>query len=216
MGRPMVQQLVRIVDPHSADFDQAWAIYGEALPAGERKPRAAIEALLRRDDYRFFVLRQQDGVVAFAIYFLSGNEPFALLEYMGSRSDMRGRGIGAALFDLGLAEIGEPSLLTEVDSDREAGADRSLRARRKGFYRRLGCRQVMGLHYMMPTVSSDAPPLMDLLIRPAQAAAPLARARLRAWLEEVYVAVYGQRLPDQRIEAMLTGVTDPVLLGEEG
>jgi ribosomal protein S18 acetylase RimI-like enzyme len=211
----MVQQLVRVVDPLSADFDQAWAIYVEALPARERKPRAAIEALLSRDDYRFFVLTQEEGIVAFAIYFLSGSHPFALLEYMGSRSDVRGRGIGTALFDHGLAEIGGPSLLAEVESDREAGADHSIRARRKGFYRRLGCRQVMGLPYVMPTVSGDAPPLMDLLIRPAPAAAPLARARLRAWLEEIYVAVYAQRLPDPRIDAMLAGVADPVRLGEE-
>ncbi len=208
----MAQQLVRVNEARSADFEQAWEIYEEALPSGERKPRAAIEAVPEREDYRLFVLRDSGRVVSFAIIFVSPEEPFALLEYMASHKDWRGRGAGGALFRLLVAEIGKRTLLAEVDSDREAGSDRTMRARRKSFYRRLGCRQVEGLDYLMPVVADTAPPRMDLMLCPPGDALPLKRARLRAWLEEVYAAVYGQALPDPRIDSMMAGVADPVTL----
>jgi len=211
----MAQQLVRITGSKSQDFERAWMIYEEALPEGERKSREAIEALLGREDYRIYGLREAGRLVAFAIFFLSAGGQFALLEYMASDRKRRNRGLGAALFRMGAAEIGSRTILVEVDSDRAAADDGATRTRRKAFYRRLGCRPVEGMDYIMPMVAGVPPPTMDLLVRPGPAGGPGAKACLRAWLEEIYADVYGQALPDSRIDAMLEGVTDPVTY-EEG
>lgn len=151
-------------------------------------------------------------MIAFAILFLSPGEPFALLEYMATDLRWRSRGVGAALFNMSLAELGARTILVEVDSDREASADSAIRSRRKDFYRKLGCRQVAELGYVMPMVAGIQPPKMDLLLRPGSDSGPIAKATLRAWLEEIYAAVYGQVLPDSRIDAMLERVADRVAL----
>jgi hypothetical protein len=124
----------------------------------------------------------------------------------------RNAGLGAAAFAASLARVGGRPLLVEVDSDREPSRDRELRARRKRFYRRCGCRVIDGLAYRLPLPGVGAPPEMDLLVHPNGDAAPVSKERLRRWLEAVFVDVYAQRADDPRIAAMLAPLPDPVTL----
>jgi GNAT superfamily N-acetyltransferase len=190
----------------TAAFEQFYAIYDEALPAGERKPRAALEALTARRDYTILGVTRSREVVAFAIVFASSAAPVGLLEYMATTKALRNAGIGASLFRSALARVGERVMLVEVDSERERTArDLDIRIRRKNFYLRMGCTQVEGLDYIMPKVGEEPPPVMDLLFHPNGLNIAVTDEVLRLWLGVVYAEVYDRSRHDPDIERMLRG-----------
>lgn len=127
----------------------------------------------------------------------------SLLDYLFSRPDMRGSGLGAALFRAVAAEVGDRRLLVEVDSDREASSDQPIRKRRKDFYRRLGCRQLVGLPYILPLPGEGDPPLMDLLVL-GEGREAVARAEVRDWL----LAMIGEAYPDVAAAPLVSRMLD--------
>lgn len=182
-------------------------IYEEAIPASERKPLARILA----DPAARITTAWLDGELAgFAI--VRSGPGVDLLEYMATRTNLRGSGIGAQLYTAARSDRGRVApLLIEVDTEREEGADREVRLRRKGFYRRLGARQVYGLDYILPMATAGTPPRMDLLVD-ACAEAHVPRATIEAWLRELYGDVYGQARDDPRIAMMLSPLAREVAL----
>jgi hypothetical protein len=100
----------------------------------------------------------------------------------------------------------------EVDSDREAGGDRQIRARRQQFYRRLGCVRISGLHYLLPLPGQGPAPEMDLLVYSAEPLRQLPKPELERWLRTIYRDVYRCSSDDPRIVQMLHNVSDPVRL----
>jgi hypothetical protein len=106
-------------------------------------------------------------------------------------------------------------VLLEVDSDGEASADRALRTRRLRFYRRLGCKTVSGLRYLMPLQGPGPAPEMVLMLHPAVGdadATRVARNDLQRWLETIYRDVYRVPPDDPRIGTMLAPLPDPVVV----
>jgi hypothetical protein len=103
------------------------------------------------------------------------------------------------------------ALLLEVESDRMEGAERELRARRKGFYRTLGAREITGLQWIMPPQGDVLPPPMEMLVM-GLAEGSVSREQLRAWLRGIYVEVYGQGAEDERIGSMLANLPQDVPL----
>jgi GNAT superfamily N-acetyltransferase len=192
-----------IADACSAAFDQFFAIYEEALPAGERKPREDIVALCKRPDCSILGLARDGEVIAFAIVFASDTAPVGLLEYMATTKALRNAGLGARLFAMALARMEGRVMLVEVESEREETTDLPLRMRRKNFYFRLGCQQVERLDYIMPMVSADRPPVLDLLYHAGGKTLTVTDAMLRTWLETIYVGVYDRSASDGNIALML-------------
>jgi GNAT superfamily N-acetyltransferase len=202
----------RVLSSVQPEFDTLVRIYTEAHPGSERKPIAALQRMIERPEYLFLAAKQDNVVVGFSIALAFANSDAALLEYMAVGADHRGRGLGELLFRATAQrpQINERFLLIEVDSDHTNTADTADRERRKAFYRRLGCRQIDGLTYVMPPVSSTQPPLMNMLVYRRAMPDAIGKARLRGWLEACYAQVYQQRLPDGRIDAMLAGLPDSI------
>ena len=98
-----------------------------------------------------------------------------------------------------------------MEQDGEGVPDRAVRARRIAFYRRLGCRRVDGLAFILPLPSPGPALLLDLMVA-GFAAAEVPHALLRRWLTEIYTGVYGCGADDPRIEAMLATTPDPAIL----
>ena len=193
-----------------ADADALVAIYEEALPASERKPAAAIAAYLGRDDYHVLGARADGRLLGFAILCAPETQPVALLEYMAIDRDCRGSGLGGVLFNAGLRAIAGRYLLIEVDSDRAALDARDAARRRKQFYRRLGCAELVGLDYKMPPLNAQPPPAMDLLIHRNGGEGPMAKSELAAWLEALFALVYARPAARHGIAEMLAPLSDPV------
>lgn len=207
--RPTDLQLSMVHDPSGSEFEALYSIYRRALPTRERKSREALIAMMARPGYTFLIARRADRVLGFAIVFISPSTDMVLLEYMAVDEDLRGSGIGTALFEHARSQAthegGVAPVLVEVESDREEGSDRNLRARRKAFYRQLGCREIEDLDYIMPLPGTGPPPLMDLIVCGLKGDS-IPTARLTKWIEAIYTEVYGCPPDDPRIQRMLTGM----------
>src|SRR5947207_2999988 len=198
-------------------FAQLYAIYAASIAAREQKDERWIAAMIGSPAYRFFVSKADGVVRGFSILFLPADEGFALLEYMAVATGERNHGLGAQLFRRTVERAVTPAgralpVVLEIDSDREASNDHAIRTRREGFYRRLGCRRIAGLRYLMPLAGEGPAPEMDLFVHTPEAAGGIARADLRRWLESIYRDVYRCRKDDPRIAQMLAGLPDPVPL----
>ncbi|WP_125461590.1 MULTISPECIES: GNAT family N-acetyltransferase [Rhodomicrobium] len=193
-------------------FDQFYDIYESSLPTRERKNRSEITDLIERDDYIVLLLEDESDVFAFSIVFASDEGEISLLEYMATHQNYRNRGLGAATFKASLASVPGCPMLVEVDSERENSPDRLMRMRRKGFYRRQGCHQIGGLHYILPLPGNGKVPEMDLLVHLNGRVTPIKKPDLRRWLDTIYTKVYCCEPNDDRIATMLRTQGDPVIL----
>ena len=193
-------------------FEEFYAIYESSLPSREQKNRSAIRDLIHRDDYRVLVLESEATVFAFSVVFFSRVYDFCLLEYMATRADQRNLGFGGAMLEASLAAAPGRPMLVEVDSEREHSPDREIRIRRKGFYRRHGCLQIAGLHYILPLSGRAPPSEMDLLVHPNGRGALISKTELAGWLTEIYTQAYARTADDPRIRTMLQPLEDVVNL----
>jgi hypothetical protein len=167
--------------------------------------------MIERPEYLFLTVEDADVVVGFAIEIALAGSNAVLLEYIAVDAGRRGRGIGQLLFRAaaGWPEAHNRFLLVEVDSD---AALLPETADRKRFYRRLGCRQIDGLTYLMPPVSSAQPPLMDMLAYRRELPESVGKAQVRAWLAACYGQVYGVAENDPRIGAMVDELPETIRL----
>ena len=186
-------------------FEDFYRIYAESITVREQKPRDQIAALVEQPDYRVLLARKSGRIVGFSVLFLPSQEPFALLEYMAIQEADRSGGIGAELFRRSLPD--RPVLL-EVDSD--LSGDQAINQRRILFYRRLGCRRVEGISYILPLPLEGPPPEMDLMIHVPPAIDRLSKSELERWLKVIYRDVYRCSPEDSRIDRMMESVADPV------
>jgi GNAT superfamily N-acetyltransferase len=215
MAEPV--KLEQLESSEGETFRQLYAIYAASIAAREQKRESWIAAMIDAPEYRVWVAKAGGLVRGFSILFVPAAGGFALLEYMAVAPDQRNHGLGAELFRRTTEQAvrrGERPLpvLLEVDSDREASSDRALRTRRERFYRRLGCRRIAGLRYLMPLAGDGSPPEMDLLVYTAEPLGRLAPSEVRRWLETVYRDVYHCSPDDPRLAQMVAGLPDPVVL----
>jgi GNAT superfamily N-acetyltransferase len=207
-------RIQRITERDEREFAGMVSVYEASLAASERKGVAALRAMLARPEYVFLATMDSERVVGFAITIALIGSDAALLEHMAVDAEFRGQGIGAALFRA-VAEwhgIAERFLLVEVDSDRDDSAERVQRARRKRFYRSVGARELDGLRYIMPPVTTATPPPMELLAYRRELPGCIEKERVRSWLEDCYAQVYGVAAGDSRIGEMLAGCAECIPL----
>ncbi len=190
-----VRRLTNPSDPAMATVEQ---IYVDALPANERKPVAWLRSLPCGHASSALLVAERDrAVLGFAVLFVpTTGIDAALLEYLAVAEAARGGGVGGQLFAHAVALAGR-AVLIEIETG-DADADR-----RRAFYRRLGCRELLGLRYLLPL--PGAPP-MGLMVAGADV---VTQADLARWLAIIYAEVYGQPPDDPRIAVM---TADAVLL----
>jgi ribosomal protein S18 acetylase RimI-like enzyme len=206
-----VRRVNSVCDPA---FEGLMRIYLDSHPQCERKSPALLSTMIEDPGYFFLAAADQNAVVGFTIVRAFSDSDAALLEYMAVAHDHRNHGIGQYLFaeTAKFDVVSSRFLLAEVDSDKTAAADQKARTRRKAFYRGLGCREIDQLRYIMPPVSTEAPPEMDVLVYKRDLPESIERARIRQWLVQSYIDVYGMSANDPRIEIMTCGLCRDVRL----
>ncbi|UWZ86751.1 GNAT family N-acetyltransferase [Occallatibacter riparius] len=205
---------MRISSADDPQFNALLRIYSQALPPSECKSEDALRRMIAQPEYIFLAAVDDSTVVGFSICTTLLDSDAALLEYIAIDAARRGSGLGADLFRATASQPqlhGRP-LLIEVDAEVTHGADPELLTRRKAFYCRLGCRQIEGLTYRMPPVSSARPPLMDLFVYGDKLPGSITKPRLRAWLTSCYTQVYGMSESDPRINTMLNHMPETIRL----
>ena len=201
-------------------FAQMLAIYQAAIVASEQKTRAELAHMMRDPRYCVLVTRAGEQVIAFAIMFFPSGGSFWLLEYMAVDANRRSKGEGERIFAAATrlaAEVaaGAPCVL-EVDQPLSHSPVEEA-TRRLRFYRRLGCRRIEGLDYILPLEKSGTPPPMWLLVHGMDGRETIAVSEIARWLRAIYVEVYGQLSDDPRIFTMLSqanGLKERRLLNE--
>jgi GNAT superfamily N-acetyltransferase len=201
-----------ITDPAFAALVE---IYRDAIPQSERKSIEQLSSMLKHPEYLFLVASRENTVVGFSITLCFTSCNACLLEYMAVTDGLRGKGIGRYLFTevTRRTEVAGRFLLVEIDSDKTRTTNLAEAAtQRKAFYRRLGCREVEGLPYIMPPVASTEPPEMNLLVYKADLPPSIDKTHLRTWLQCAYSEVYGLPASDHRIEQMLDSLPQNISL----
>lgn len=206
-----VHRVCSVADPA---YDSLVRIYLDSQPESELKSPAQLARMIEQPEYYFLAALREGSVVAYSITICFVDSDAALLEYMAVERDLRGAGIGQQLFreTRNFGAIADRILLIEVDSEKWPSPDHADRVRRKNFYRRLGCREIEGLTYIMPPVASATPPLMDLLVLRDELPTELPKGRIRHWVECCYQQVYEKSADDPRIESMIRTLPDNVRL----
>lgn len=186
-------------------FDSLFQIYKEAFPASERKDHAHLVAMIRRPEYIFLTASLDEAVVGFVIMIAFPDSAAALLEYFAVDKKHRGQGLGKQIFIAAAHDtrIGDRFLLLEVESDKLPSRGQQTIKRRKDFYKRLGCKEIELLDYIMPKVSEAAPPPMDLMVFKTTLPDSIEAKLLESWLKDCYVRVYDRASDDPHIRKML-------------
>jgi hypothetical protein len=166
--------------------------------------------MVLRPDYKILLAKRDGVVIGFSVLFLPLQESFCLLEYMAVQTMHRNSGVGSALFRRSIQ--GETPMLVEVDSELSNSPDQEIRRRRQQFYRRLGCRRIEGLSYLLPLPVEGPPPEMVLMVHVSTATSSIPKPTLEHWLKVVYKEVYGCSSDDFRIARMMEAAPDPIRL----
>lgn len=109
------------------------------FPPTERKPLAAILALMETGRYTALLAEEDGTAVGYALLWKTADGRGTLLEYLGVMEDRRNQGVGGRLLEQLAAQ--NPHLFGEAEAPVSAdSAENELRLRRLGFYRRNGFR----------------------------------------------------------------------------
>lgn len=208
-----------LVAGDSDDLEILIKIYQEAIDPSEQKRPAEIAAMLADPRYVLMVSRTGGAVSGFAISFFPDDADFWLLEYMAVASSMRGQRVGEAIFHetyhYGLERDPARIMVLEVDQPGSSTNPANDTHARFRFYRRVGCRRVGGLDYILPLDTGGTPPPMMLLTYRVPAIEAVTKIQVRHWLTRLFVDVYRKSASDPRINAMLSPLGDVELLGCE-
>lgn len=205
---------------------QVRKIFGHRFDAVAKEEIEAIGTHLR-DPFKkrfrsvVYVAENAKGeVLGFAIVLFEPKLGFAYLDFIAGKSQLRGRGVGAALYERvrdDAVGLDAKALLFECLPDTpEACTDpqmlRENRARLR-FYETYDARPIVGTQYELPVPggSTDCPPhlVYDGLDRGAPLSRRLARAAVRAVLERKYAAI----CPPEYVERVVRSFRDdPVRL----
>ena len=93
-------KLEHMTGPEHPLYAAAWALYEAAFPANERRDAEWQARALAQDAYHMCAAAEDGTLCAIAFYWMHGGELF--LEHLAVASELRGRGIGAALLAFGI------------------------------------------------------------------------------------------------------------------
>lgn len=212
----MESEISQLKPGDSKGFQEMIAIYREAIEPSEQKTTDDLVGLISDGRYVFLVSRANDSVVGFAIMFFPPGGDFWLLEYMAVAATLRSLGLGARLFEAAKLAAGArtpaaPCLL-EVDRPGAKVAPGNDPLRRLRFYRRMGCRAIAGLNYILPLDVSGTPPPMLLLVHGLDRSQQIPRGTVDEWLRSIYGQVYQCPHDDRRIADMVSPLPESIEL----
>lgn len=202
-------RVLALTSSRTRAFREAYAIYETAIPKAEQKTRRQMLAGLKHPDFRFWAFEHEGEIAGIAVLYASAANNTLLLEYLAISPKLQGKGLGSTLFQASFEASrmdARTLMLIEVDSEKEdvSAKEKRIRLGRKAFYRRLGAREVEGFDYILPLENFGPAPRMSLLLLGAKADR-IETGRLRAAVQDVYVAVYRCRPDDPRIARMFEG-----------
>lgn len=171
-------KLLRFSD---AEFDAVYAIMQTSFPPDERRPREAQRALLLREDFTIYGVKDKDDVLAFLTVYDLGT--FLFVEHFAVAPHARCMGLGTQML-AALVALGKP-LCLEVELPESS----PFAVRRIGFYERCGFTRST-LPYIQPPLAPGQAEVPLSLMTTGGILSPDDFTRVRAL---IYARVYGQQ-----------------------
>ncbi len=203
-------RIQKIAPDNAALIDAAFALYRDSIETSEQRPEQVFRTLIQRPDYIFLCAMLDDELIGVAVSWVPAAADFWLFEYAAVSERLRGNKIGANLFFATRLMAGQERIaLVEVD----AFTGEEIQARRLAFYRRLGCRRLAGLDYILPLDAFGTPPPMWLLaLSQEETLASVSVQEVEDWLRRIYSEAYLKPLDDPRLAKMIDPLPDDVEL----
>jgi ribosomal protein S18 acetylase RimI-like enzyme len=183
------------------DAERFAAIYEKSFPASERDETADLLASVEAGERLCYLARLDGEVVGVAVALALDGPSVVFLEYLAVDPSKRNGGIGGTILGHLRAHLeadsgGATFMVFEVESPEEAdGAERALRERRIGFYRRHAAAIVQcAPRYRAPNLERENETVPYVLLSvPLTAAAPAALSgeRLRRCVNAILTQSYG-------------------------
>lgn len=195
------------------ELRDALEIYTASFPANERHSVDVIRERLARGRYIFVVGKEREEIVFFALLWpLMGSE-FVVLDYMATRSDRIGRGIGSALLNkiTAMPELAGKHLVMEVERP-VAGKNQGQAVKRLEFYRRQGAKELTGVRYFMPGLAGGPPTEMILMVLPPYDEGKIDAAKVRRMILQIYQELYNREAEDSLLNSFAGEAAGPIQL----
>jgi len=175
-----------------------WEIYGKSFPAAEKEPREIIEKSVRLKTGMAFRSVFSGTTVAMATAHILRKVPALFLVYLAVDAGHKGRGTGGGLLEFiyengALAIPGSLGMVWETERPEDAAseAERTVRERRLGFFRRHGA-AIIARNYRQPALEGVSPMPMNILFRPAKPELNAGPELTQALIRSIYFEKYGE------------------------
>jgi GNAT superfamily N-acetyltransferase len=208
-------RLLRVTERDSRLFEDAMTIIRASIAESTQLPQARLEHLLANGRYQLFAYANGEETEGAALVYFAEQQRFAWLDYFAIRSDLRGKGLGSALFQeiAGLAANQNPPLdwlLLEVDDDREGDAQHQATcARRISFYRRPGARLLENVPYRFPSAFVSPVP-MRLMVYGLHPNVTLSADDLSGAVADIFLNVHGRGQDDELLRWFHSNLPDEI------
>lgn len=208
-------QVILLSSCTKQQFDLIYSIYEIAFPLAEQKSKEFFESLFKNEDYSIFICENQGNIEGFAIFYTPLKYDFILLEYIAVNSTIHSSGVGSKLFQFAVSQLFENNvkpILIEIDSTKENDSkDYIVNNKRANFYRKNNCKIIEDFDYILGLRSEYAPSKMELMIyHPNQK--NIEKTKLKKYIEEIYVNVYGRNRDDSNISKMFDNLNEKLVL----
>ncbi len=204
-----MQQLKKIASSSDTLFETAMDIYMYSFPANERQAIETIRMRLDKGLYILYTACENDEVLAMLLLYPLEDTEFIIIDYLAVNKDHRKKGIGAWLIVevLNVVQVeyrGKYLILESEDPD--FGNNKTERADRVAFYKKLGARTLQGVNYILPPLSGDEPTQMILMILPGYNGDSLPRATIQNLVMEMYRQLYGRGPDDVLLRSVIAHI----------
>lgn len=213
-----------ITDPYSQEFSEAYALYEQTFPEGERETLASVrqwilrrrDGDLRPDDYHLVVARFPDGNLAgLASFHYLHAVKSGFLGYLVVARSLRSMGIGSALFAHVQRSVAEHvtqaggkwarGIYMELDKQ---DADIPETYSRLRFWRRHGT-FLLDVEWRYPALHDGQPPAaMHLAYCPLDGDKTLSLSETRDAVRAIYGSVYQKDNTNEDLQQVITSIED--------
>jgi len=187
------------------DFKEAIKIYEDSFPANERQPVDIIKKRIKKNLYQMFIGCLDGEVVFMALLYELKNTDFVLLDYMATKENFRGKGIGQKFVENMKKELKLAHLILEIENPKY-GNNREQRQKRVKFYRQLGAKELKDINYILPPLSGDIPTEMILMILLDSDEGKMEGNLVKKLITQIYKELYNRDENDEFLNKFISKV----------
>jgi len=187
------------------DFKEAIKIYEDSFPANERQPVDIIKKRIKKNLYQMFIGCLDGEVVFMALLYELKNTDFVLLDYMATKENFRGKGIGQKFVENMKKELKLAHLILEIENPKY-GNNREQRQKRVKFYRQLGAKELKDINYILPPLLGDIPTEMILMILLDSDEGKMEGNLVKKLITQIYKELYNRDENDEFLNKFISKV----------